>query len=195
MDDRAVAEVGDRIESAPILGGLRKRKDTGRQAHRHQEGLVVEDKDGTVVLPYDSTRVLTTVSPSSLAGDDAPDEARWTFVRHDGARWATGTLKRDARLAVLCDLATRASAEVRLALARQRLAVGETVDFGTAVATAQDVLVHGQQSPLPWSEVTGIEHAAAEPVWLHTATRGELMMPAEEVADLAVLIALVQDRR
>ena len=196
MDEGAAsAAVGARLASASILGGLRRRKDTGRRAHRHAEGLVVEDRDGTVVLPHDSTQVFTTVSPLSLGGDDAPDEARWTFVRHDGARWTSGTIKRDTELAALCDLASRASAEVRLARARQRLAAGEPVDFGAALVTAQDVLVHGEQSPLPWSEVTGIEHTAVEPVWLHTATRSELMMTAEDVADLAVLIALVQDRR
>jgi hypothetical protein len=178
------------------MGGLRKRKDTGRHAHRHQLGLVVEDKDDTVVLPYDGTRVFTQLSPLSTEGDEGPvDTVRWTFVGDDGARWATGNLRRDTPLAALCDLAARASAEVRLALARQRLAAGEAIDFGTALATAQDILVHGEQSPLPWSEVTGIEHEAYGPARLHTATRDELMMTAEDVADLAVLIALVQDRR
>lgn len=195
MDDRAVAEVGDRLQTAPILGGLRKRKDTGRRAHRHERGLVVEERDGAVVLPYDTTKVFTTLSPLSAEGGDAPAEARWTFVRHDGARWATGTVRRDTPLAALCDLTARANAEVRLARARTLLASGEAVDFGVALVTAQDVLVHGEQSPLPWSEVTGIAHSASEPAWLHTTTRGELLLTAEDVADLAVLIALVEDRR
>lgn len=195
MDDRAVAVVGDRLQSVPILGGLRRRKDTGRRAHRHERGLVVEDRDGPVVLPYDTTKVLTTLSPLSAEGAGAPDGARWTFVRHDGARWATGTIGRATPLGALCDLTARASAEVRLARARTLLASGEAVDFGVALVTAQDVLVHGEQSPLPWSEVTDVAHSASEPAWLHTTTRGELLLPVEDVADLAVLIALVQDRR
>jgi hypothetical protein len=188
-------EVGGRIESAPILGGLRKRKDTGRRAHRHEAGLVVEDKDGTVALPYVTTQVFATVSPLSDPGSRPPIDARWTFVRDDGARWSTGTIDRATPLAQLCAGAARASAEIRLVIARERLAAGEPVDFRTALVTAQDVVVHGEQSPLPWSEVTGIEHVADEPAWLHTANRSELMMTAEDVADLAVLIALVQDRR
>lgn len=192
----AEEEVGGRIESAPILGGFRRRKDTGRRAHRHEAGLVVEDKEGTVVLPYVSTKVFTPISPLTQAGERAPDRWRlWTFVRDDGVRWATSGLAPDARLAVLCDAAARASADVRLAMARQRLAEGEPIDFGVALVTAQDILVHGEQSPLPWSEVTDIEHADGDPVWLHTTSRSELMMYPEEVADLAVLIALVKDRR
>lgn len=190
------SEVGGRIESAPILGGLRKRKDTGRQAHRHQEGLVVEDKEGTVVLPYATTRVFTQLSPLSTEDPDEPvDTVRWTFVRDDGPRWSTGSIGRTTPLGQLCDLAARASAEIRLAIARQRLAAGEPVDFGAALVTSQDLMVHGEQSPLPWSEVTGVEHEAHGPAWLHTTTRSELMLTAEDVADLAVLIALVQDRR
>jgi len=196
VDDGAIlAAVGGRLESAPIMGGLLKRKDTGRQAHRHEGGLVVEDKEGMVVLPYATTQLFTTLSPLSAEGDEPPDDARWTFVRQDGARWKTGTLKRTTPLAALCDRAARFSAEVRLALARERLAAGESVDFGLAVANAQDVLVHGQQSPLPWSAVTSIDHTGYESAWLTTADGEELMLDAADVADLAVLIALVQHRR
>jgi len=194
MDDRAVAEVGSRIESAPIMGGLRKRKDTGRQAHRHQEGLVVEDKDGTVVLPYATTRVFTNLPPGSVEGDETPDWGRWTFVSEDGARWASGALDRPTPLGVLCGVVARASAEVRLVLAHERLAVGDTVDFGAAVATAHDLLVHGHPL-MPWSEVTSIDHEAGGPVFLDTATRGDMTLFAEDVADLAVLLALIEDRR
>jgi hypothetical protein len=190
-----VDEVGGRIESAPILGGLLKKKDTGRQAHRHQDGLVVEDKDGTVVFPHVTTRLHTQLSPLSTEDPDEPvDTIRWTFVRDDGVRWSSGSVKRDTPLAQLLDVTARASGDIRLAMARERLTAGEPLDFGVAVVTAHDLMIHGEQSPLPWSEVTGIEHEAYGPAWLHTTTRDELMLTAEDVADLAVLIALVQDR-
>lgn len=190
-----IAEVGQRIESAPILGGLRKRKDTGRRVHRHQDGLVVEDKAGTVVLPYATTKVFATASPLSAEPARPETDARWTFVRHDGPRWSSGLVGRDTPLGQLCDTAARASGDVRLARARTLLAAGEAVDFGVAFVTAQDVLVHGQQSPLPWAAVTTVEHTVGEPAWLHVAGGEELMLTAEDVADLAVLIALVHDRR
>src|SRR5687767_9403630 len=85
VDEGVVVDVGERIESAPILGGLRRRKDTGRAAHRHEGGLVVEDRDGTLVLPHTTTQVFTS-SPPGATGAGAEDGARWTFLCRDGAR-------------------------------------------------------------------------------------------------------------
>jgi len=189
-----VVEVGERIASAPILGGLRKRKDTGRRAHHHQHGLVVEDKDRTLVLPHDTTRVFTNLPPGSPPGEDTPDWGRWTFVGRDGARWETGAIDRATPLAQLCDGVAAANAEVRLGLARQRLAAGEAVDFGVAVATALDLLVHGHPL-MPWAEVASIDHEAGGPVFLETTTRGAITLHALDVADLAVLLSLIEDRR
>lgn len=195
MDEGAlIAVVGPRIDSAPILGGLRRRKDTGRRVHRHQGGLVVEDRDGTLLLPHATTRVFTDLPPGALDGDHAPDAGRWTFVGGDGARWETGAIARSTPLARLCDATAVVNAEVRLGLARERLAAGETIDFGAAVATAHDLLVHGHPL-MPWSEVTGIDLEAGGPLRLHTATKGDLVLVALEVADLAVLLSLVGDRR
>ncbi|QYG94748.1 hypothetical protein HC251_21465 [Iamia sp. SCSIO 61187] len=193
MDEGEHRGLGERIESAPILGGLRRRKDTGRAAHRHEGGLVVEDRDGTLVLPHATTQVFTSSPPRTT--DDGPGgDARWTFLGEDGTRWATGTIGRAAALAGLCDRAARASAEVRLALAREVLGVGGSVDFGVAAANAHDVLVH-PHPPMPWAQVRGIERPADGPVRLRTSTGDALVLPTEEVADLAVLMALVEDRR
>src|SRR5687767_5250293 len=115
MDEGEIVDrVGVRIESAPILGGLRKKKDTGRQAHLHLEGLVVEDRDGTIVLPHDSTRLYTTDPPGFPPHEDPYPKVQWVFEREDGVRWDAGSIDRTSALAQLCAAAGEASAVVRL---------------------------------------------------------------------------------
>jgi hypothetical protein len=190
-----LGEVGRPIEDAAILGGVRKRKDTGRRAHRHEDGLVVEDRDGTVVLPYATTQVFTGDAWDEVGSDPRKGRAEWTFVRR-GARWATGSIDRSSPLAVLCRAAADASTTVRLAIVRQRLAGGDTVDFDRISATAHELWVHGHR-PLPWAEATGLVVPALEPVALETVSRGRFTVAdkAAQIADLAVLIALIEEGR
>ncbi|HEX7134364.1 MAG TPA: hypothetical protein VF228_17440 [Iamia sp.] len=196
MDDGVdVAEVGQPVEEAAVLGGLRKRKDTGRRAHRHEGGLVVEDRDGTVVLPYATTQVFTGDAWDEVGSDPLKGKAEWTFVRR-GARWTTGSIDRSSPLAVLCRAATDASTAVRLAIVRQRLAGGDTVDFDRISATAHELWVHGHR-PLPWAEIERLAFPALEPVALETVSRGRFTVAdkAAQIADLAVLIALIDNGR
>lgn len=195
MDEGNIdALVGVRIRSAPILGGLRKRKDTGRQAHLHVEGLVVEDKDDTLVLPHATTRVLTTDPPGFPPHEDPYPKVQWTFEREDGGQWDAGSIDRTSDLAQLLAAAGEASAVVRLPLARARLAAGEQVDFALVALSAHDLLVPGKR-PLPWAEVTGIEAGPEEPVFLSTASGEDLMFsPLRSIADAAVLVALISER-
>jgi hypothetical protein len=193
VDEAVDAEVGVRVESAPILGGLRKRKDTGREAHRHEGGLVVEVGDGALVLPYATTQVFT--SDASDDGDPTKGRADWGFERR-GGRWATGSIDRGSALAALCRETVRASTQVRLAIVRERLAGGDTVDFVKAAATAHEVWVHGHR-PMPWTEATGIDDRGLEGLILRTGSRGDFTLASTrmQVADLAVLVALVEAAR
>lgn len=188
------AEVGRCVETAPILGGLRRRKDSGRHAHRHEGGLVVEDKADTVVLPYATTQIFTGDAWDEVGSDPDKGRAEWTFVRR-GARWSTGSIERSTPLAALCRAATDASTAVRLAIVRERLAGGDTVEFTRVSATMHELWVHGHR-PLPWAEAERIVFPELEPVALETA-RGRFTVAdtASQVADLAVLIALIEDGR
>jgi hypothetical protein len=188
-------EVGPRRESAPIVGGLLRRKDTGRRAHRHEGGLVVEDRDGTVVLPYATTQVFTSDGWDEGGSDPRRGRAEWTFVRR-GARWSTGGIERSSPLAALCRAATEASTAVRLAIVRERLAGGDTVDFTRVSATVHELWVHGHR-PMPWSEAERIVLPELEPVALETRSRGRFTVAdsASQVADLAVLVALIEQGR
>jgi hypothetical protein len=199
VDEAVDAEVGVRVESAPILGGLRKRKDTGRQAHRHEGGLVVEVGDGALVLPDATSQVFTSDEwvdrPDGDGDGDLKGRAEWRFERR-GGRWATGSIERSSPLAALCRETVRASTRVRLAIVRERLAGGDTVDFVKAAATVHEVWVHGHR-PMPWAEATSIEDRGLEGLILHTASRGDFTLASTrmQVADLAVLVALVEAGR
>ncbi|HEV7723235.1 MAG TPA: hypothetical protein VGO60_18235 [Iamia sp.] len=195
MDPGAFDQVGSRIETAPIVGGLLRRKETGRHAHRHEGGLVVEVRDGTLVLAYATAQVFALESAEPAGDDPLKGRAEWRFEPRGGG-WATGSIERASPLAALCRGAVRASTQVRLAIVRERLAGGDTVDFGAGAATVHEVWVHGHR-PMPWAEATGIEDRGIEGVLLHTATRGDftLASTALQVADLAVLVALIEDGR
>lgn len=196
MDDGVdVAEVGEPIEDAAVLGGLLRRKETGRRARRHEGGLVVEDKAGTVVLPYATTQVFTGDPWDEVGRDPQRGRAQWTFVRR-GARWSTGSIERASPLAALCRAATDASTAVRLAIVRQRLAGGDTVDFARISVTVHELWVHGHR-PMPWAEAKGFVFPELEPVALETVSRGRFTVAdaAVQVADLAVLIALIDEGR
>ncbi len=193
-----VDELGALIEEAPILGGLLKRKETGRSARRHEGGLAVEDRDGsTVALPYATTQIFTTEAPGAALDADGPPKGRaeWTFVRR-GARWGTGTIDRSSPLAGLCREATAASTAIRLAIVRQRLAGGDTVEFARISATTHELWVHGHR-PMPWAEAQRIAFPELEPVALETRSRGKFTLADDpsQIADLAVLIALIEEGR
>ncbi len=195
MDEGGIAElVGVRIGSAPVLGGLRRKKDTGRRAHLHADGLAVEGTGGIVVLPHATTRVCTTDPPGLPPHEDPDPKVQWAFERQDGARWDSGSVDRTSPLARLLAAAGEASAAVRLPLARARLAAGEQVDFAAVAMTAHDLLVPGRR-PRPWAEVTGVEAGPEEPVTLSLANGEDLVFsPLRSIADAAVLVALVGER-
>lgn len=188
-----VAEVGDPIEEAPVVGGFLRKRETGEVLRRHEGGMVLVGAAGAVVFPYATTQVFTSEVPT---GDDGPPKGRgeWALVRR-GAQWRTRSIDRSSPLAAVCRAGAEASTVVRLAIVRQRLAAGDTVDFARLSATAHELWVHGNR-PMPWAEVVAVDQRPLEPVVLRT-TRGTFTLADSpvDIADLGVLAALIADGR
>ena len=194
MGEGAVAdEVGSFLEEAPLVRG-RLRKGPDQVLRRHAGGVVFAGRRGTMVFPYATTQVFTSEVPGADDGE-LRGRAEWAFVRR-GARWRAQGLKRSAPLAAVCRAATEASTTVRLAIVRQRLAAGDTVDFARLSATTHELWVHGHR-PLPWGEAERLVFPEVEPVGLETVTRGRFTVAdqAVQIADLAVLMALMEQGR
>lgn len=191
-----VAEVGAPIEEAPVPSGRWRRRDVGRVLRRHEGGLVVTGATGTVVLPYATTQLFTSELPTT---DDDPSDLRgrasWRF-RWRGSSWGVQGEKRSSPLAAVCRAGVGAGTVVRLAIARQRLAAGDTVDFARLSATTHELWVHGNP-PMPWAEVQGVDRRPLEPVVLRTASRGTFTLADSpvEIADLGVLVRLIAEGR
>lgn len=192
-----MVDLGGLIESAPILGGLRKRTDTGRRVHRHEHGLHVEGKRGPVVLPYATAALFTSLPPIPLGHRNRiPDHSEtWMWDCGDGARWRSGPVRRDTALGSLLVTASQASTAVRLPVIRQRIDAGEVVTFGRHGRVSAAGVDMGAAHRRAWPDVIGLSTAHGDlGLVLDAGTTVMLGDDLMETHDAAVLCALVAER-